>query len=203
MLAYVLLGMGLAFTAAIQPGPLQAFLFSRVAAHGWRRTLPAALAPLISDVPIASLALFVFGQLPVMGQDLLRVAGGILLIFLAWSALRMSSRPSESDIGSAPRTLFQAALVNVLNPNPYLAWALVMGPAVAAAWHVDPAYSVALVVAFYGTMVTTLAVLIFLFGTARHFGAKTRRALLVASALVLASIGAYQLVTSALRLFAG
>ena len=38
MLQYVVLGAGFAFAAVIQPGPLQAFLLSRVAAAGWRRT---------------------------------------------------------------------------------------------------------------------------------------------------------------------
>ena len=63
MLKYILIGGALAFTASIQPGPLQAYLFSRVTAIGWRRTLPAAFAPLLSDGPIALLALLVLGQL--------------------------------------------------------------------------------------------------------------------------------------------
>lgn len=51
----VFLGSGLAFAAAVQPGPLQAFLVSRVVARGWRHTLPACIAPLLSDGPIALL----------------------------------------------------------------------------------------------------------------------------------------------------
>ena len=54
-----------AFAAAIQPGPLQAFLLARVAAAGWKRTLPAVLAPLLSDIPIATLAVLGLYQLAV------------------------------------------------------------------------------------------------------------------------------------------
>jgi len=132
MLEYVALGIGFAFSAGVQPGPLQAFLLSRVAATGWKRTLPASLSPLLSDIPIALVVLLVLGRLPEVGQLVLRAAGGLLLIYLAWSTIRQLNRtsaPSAEARHSAPRTFLQAALVNVLNPNPYLGWALVLGPA--------------------------------------------------------------------------
>jgi threonine/homoserine/homoserine lactone efflux protein len=192
-----LFGAAFAFSAAIQPGPLLVFLFSRAAATGWKRTLPASLCPLISDVPVAVLVLLVLGRLPAAAQQVLRTAGGFLLIYLAWSAARRWRSPAESSAAnpsSAPRTLLQAAMVNVLNPNPYLGWALVLGPAVTAAWHRHPGNAVALLVAFYGTMITTLAALVVLFGTARFLGVRAQRALVGVSALILAALGVYQLV---------
>ena len=57
MLHYLLIGFTFAFAAAIQPGPLQAYLVSQALSHGWRRIWPAAFAPLLSDAPIAILAL--------------------------------------------------------------------------------------------------------------------------------------------------
>jgi threonine/homoserine/homoserine lactone efflux protein len=134
-----------------------------------------------------------------VGQLWLRTAGGFLLVYFAWSASRQLRRPlepSSADIGSAPRTLVQAALVNVLNPNPYLGWALVLGPAVAAAWHDHPGNAVALIVSFYGTMVATLAGFVFLVGTARFLSARAQRVLVGLSALSLAALGVYQLVVS-------
>ena len=199
MLGYVAFGIGLASSAAVQPGPLQAFLLSRVAAAGWRRTLPAALSPLLSDVPIALLVLLVLGRLPASAQAVLRGAGGVLLVFLAWSTLRQLNRAPDAVAGtphSAPRTLLQATLVNVLNPNPWLAWTFVLGPALRAAWGEQPARAVALVVAFYGTMVVMLAASIVLFGTARFLGPRGRRGLVLASGLVLATLGIYQLAVS-------
>src|SRR5512147_2464274 len=88
MLEYLLLGGGFALAAAAQPGPLQAFLLSRVAERGWKPTLPAALAPLLSDGPIALLAVFVLGRLPRTLAHALGAAGGLLLLYLAWSAFR-------------------------------------------------------------------------------------------------------------------
>ncbi|HQT95224.1 MAG TPA: LysE family transporter [Thermoanaerobaculaceae bacterium] len=203
MIESIVFGSGFAFAAAIQPGPLQAFLLARVAAAGWKRTLPAVLAPLLSDIPIAALVLLVLGRLPGAAQQGLRAAGGVLLVYLAWAAFRQLRFPPEAPAASAPsapRTFFQAVLVNVLNPNPYLGWALVLGPASVAAWHHDPASAVALVVAFYGTIVATLAAFVVLFGTARFLSERARRGLIAVAAAALAVLGAYQLAVSVPRL---
>jgi threonine/homoserine/homoserine lactone efflux protein len=194
MLESVLIGVGFAFAAAIQPGPLQAFLLSRVAATGWRRTLPACFAPLLSDAPIALLVLLVLGRLPETAQYLLRACGGVLLLYLAWVAYRRWRRPGAPEAHrSAPRTLFDAALVNVLNPGPYLGWALVLGPAVLTAWRARPSNAVVLIVAFYGTMVAMLALFVLLVGTVRFLGSRAQRALVAASVFALAGLGAYLL----------
>ncbi len=196
MFENLLIGGSFAFAAAIQPGPLQAFLVSRVAATGWKRTLPACLAPPIGDVPIAVLVLFVLGQLSPVVQHLLRASGGALLLYFASVALRQWRRPAAPDKHrSAPRTLLDAVLVNLLNPNPYLGWAFVLGPSAIVAWHERPSHAVALVGAFYGTMVAMLALFIFLIGTVRFLGSRGQRALLAISALALAGLGLYLLVT--------
>lgn len=195
MLENFLVGSGFAFAAALQPGPLQAFLVSRVAATGWKRTLPACLAPLIGDVPIAILILFVLGQLTPTVQHLLRAGGGALLLYFAYVAMRQWRHPAELDMRrSAPRTLLDAVLVNLLNPNPYLGWALVLGPAALSAWHERPAHAAVLVGAFYGTMIVMLVLFIFLVGTVRFLGSRGQRALLAASSLALAGIGLYLLI---------
>lgn len=198
MLENIVLGGGFAFAAVVQPGPLQAYLLAQVAARGWRRTLPAALAPLLSDGPIALLVLLVLGQLSVAAQQILRAAGGALLLYLAWSAYRQWRRalqPADDDAGT-PRTIVQAVLVNLLNPNPYLGWALVLGPNAVAAWHRSPADAVALVVAFYTVLVAGLAIFIVAAGSARFLNPAAQRLLLLLSAAALAALGVYQLIVS-------
>ena len=198
MLEYVLFGGGFALASGVQPGPLQAFLLSRVAESGWRRTLPASLAPLISDGPIALLVLLVLKRLPEEMGRLLQTAGGLLLLYLAVIAFRQWRRQSGgvSDSGTpAPRTLLQAVAVNILNPNPYLGWSLVLGPKALSAWSQHPTYAVALIVAFYATMTATLALTIVFFGATRFLGHRGRRTLLLLSAGTLAALGIYQLLS--------
>lgn len=206
MIENLALGFGFAFAAGIQPGPLQAFLLSSVARRGWRRTLPASFAPLISDGPIALLVLFVLNRVPESMGLTLQAAGGVLLLYLAWGSYRQwrrSAATAPGQDGSAPRTLLQAVTVNLLNPNPYLGWSLVLGPAAVRAWAQSPARAVALIAAFYATMVVVLMGTICLFGATRFLGPRVRRALVLVSALTLAALGVAQLVAVLRRMGGG
>ena len=64
MIAYLILGATYAFAAAVQPGPLQTYLIAQTLRNGWRRTLPAALSPVMSDGPVILLVLLVLTRLP-------------------------------------------------------------------------------------------------------------------------------------------
>ena len=164
--------------------------------------MPVSFAPLLSDVPIALLALFVLNRIPETTSRILQAAGGIFLVYLAWASYkkwrqRITAESKTND--SAPRTLAQAVTINLLNPNPYLGWSLVLGPSVLAAWHESSTSAVVLIIAFYTTMVIVLACTILLFGTTRFLGSSSRRALILISAVTLAVLGVYQLVASLLR----
>jgi len=193
VIAYLLLGITYGFAAGAQPGQLQAYLISRTVAHGWRSTLPAALAPVVSDAPIIALVLFVLTRIPLVLLHVLRAMGGVFLLYLAWTtavAYRAAATPAP---GSPRETLIQAALLNLLNPNPYLGWSLVMGPLCLEAWHRAPANAVALVAAFYGVMVIVSAGIVIVFASARAFGARLSQVCVAISAVALACFGLYQL----------
>jgi threonine/homoserine/homoserine lactone efflux protein len=194
-----MIGAGFAIAAALQPGPLQAFLFSRVAQQGWKKTLPAALAPVMSDGPIALVTLVILNQLPEVMTRLLQLGGGFLLLYLAWSSLkqwRAAPKPIIAEDGSIPQTMFQAALVNLLNPNPYLGWSLVLGPAAIAAWAITPIRAVALVGSFYFTIVLGTMGVVMLFGLTGFLSDERRHSLILISAIILAALGGYQLVSA-------
>lgn len=200
LLKYIGIGGSLAFAAAVQPGPLQAYLLTRATSIGWRRTLPASFSPLLSDGPIALLALLVLGRLSPTMQSVLRSAGGFLLLYLAWNTFKQNKNRSNdalTQMNKTPKTIFEAAFVNLLNPNPYLGWALVLGPTVMAAWQEAPSTGVAVVVAFYVTMISMLALLILFFGSARFLSPKLQRSLMLISVIILAGLGVYQLVLGA------
>ena len=196
MLEYVLIGSGFAFAAAWQPGPLQAFLLSRITSIGWRRTLPSSLAPVISDGPIAALILLVLNRLPDGMETYLQAVGGVALLFFAGAAFRewRRNRGGENEgEGSAPRTLLQAVIVNTLNPGPWLGWSLIMGPLALEAWEKSAGHAVALVATFYITMVACLILFILLLGTTSFLSPRGRHALHLISAFALAGLGLYRL----------
>ncbi len=184
-----------AFAAAAQPGPFQAYVVSQALSRGWRRALPAAFAPLLSDVPVITIVMLVLSRISGPVIQGLQVAGGLLLLYLAVGAFRNWRigvvEDPESDGGSDGKTLLQAALVNLLGPGPWLGWSLIMGPLLLQAWRNDPASAVALVAVFYVTMVVTLMGVIGLFAGARSLGPRVRRASSGLSAVALALFGLY------------
>jgi threonine/homoserine/homoserine lactone efflux protein len=192
----ILIGAGFALAAAIQPGPLQAFLFSSVTRQGWKQTLPAAFAPVLSDGPIAVVVLLIINRLPETMTLVLQSAGGFLLFYLAWSSLqqwRAGPNLDEGGQGSVPKTVFQAVMVNLLNPNPYLGWSLVLGPAAINAWSLAPIRGIVLVAAFYFVLVLSTMGVIVLFGLSGFLDVRRRHFLILLSAIILAILGSYQL----------
>ena len=196
MWTQLILGAGFAFAAAVQPGPFQTFLVGETLVRGWRRTLPAAFAPLLSDGPIFAVAVLALSRVPESAVRGLHLAGALFLFYLAWGAYRTwrrfdPDRPPQAEGGHA--TLLKAAFVNFLNPNPWLGWTLVMGPLFLEGWRQAPSHGIALVAGFYGMMVLSLAGLITLFAFARRLGPRVNRITLGLSVVALAGFGVYQL----------
>ena len=196
MLRYLVFGMTFAFAAAVQPGPFQAFLLFQALTRGWRRTLPAAFAPLLSDGPIILLVLLILTHIPAWLVTALQGLGGLFLLYLAFGAWKTWRNYTALQAAPPPdrqQTLLKAALVNLLNPNPYLGWSLVMGPLLLEGWDQAPAYGIALLLGFYVTLIACSMGIILLFAGARNLGPKVGRLLVVISAVALACFGFYEL----------
>ena len=196
MPVYVIQGIGYGFAAAVQPGPFQTYIIAQTLNNGWRNTLLAAFAPLVSDGPIIALVLLVLSQVPERMQRFLYVASGLFVLYLAVNAFIGWRNFGTANVTAAPsrqQSLFRAAIMNVLSPGPYIYWSLVTGPVLLAGWREAPANAIGLLVGFYVAMILSLAGIIILFGTARQLGPKVNRAMLGMSVIALACFGFYQL----------
>ena len=196
MWIYIIQGIGYGFAAAVQPGPFITYLISQTLTKGWQRTLPTAFAPLLSDGPIIVICLLILSQVSLWLQRFLYIAGGLFILYLAYGAYKSWQNfdltiPSKET--GTQQNVLKAALINTLNPNPYIFWSLVTGPILLAGWHKTPVYGLAFVAGFYITMILSLMVIVLVFGTARQLGPKVNRALLGISAIALFCFGLYQL----------
>ena len=196
MWIYLFQGVGYGLAAASQPGPFQTYIISQTLTRGWRRTLPAALAPLVSDGPIILICLLVLSQVPAWLQRFLYIAGGLFILYLAygtyksWKNFDLQTLQPES---TGRQSVLKAALMNALNPNPYIFWTLVTGPILLKGWRETPVNGIGFLAGFYGTMVSSLAGIILVFGVASRFGPKVNKILLAVSAVALFCFGLYQL----------
>jgi threonine/homoserine/homoserine lactone efflux protein len=196
MIQYLIIGITYAFTAVVQPGPFQAFLLSQTLSKGWRRTLPAAFGPLISDLPVILIVLLLLTTVLPRFISILQIAGGLFLLYLAFNAYKTWKNfdsPKPLTPHSNQQTLLSAVLVNLLNPNPYLGWSLVLGPLLLKGWHQNPANGIVLLVSFYVTLTIGMIITILVFEAAGKFGSHLNRLLIGISIIALSCFGFYEL----------
>ena len=203
MALYFFQGVAFALSATIMPGPFLAFLLSRSLQHGWKRTLPAALAPVLTDGPIIFLVLIVLTRLPKRFPDFLQIAGGLFILYLAkgvFSSMKTAESIQAPSGSEARKSLFQAVTMNLLNPNPYIFWSMVGGPIILSGWRESPGLGLSFMVGFFGTFVCGLSALIIVFATAGKINPKANRILRGISALALLGFGIYLVVSGIQKL---
>lgn len=151
-------------TGGLAPGPLMTLVLTQTLRHGAKEGMKTALAPLITDGPIMLVLLLFLDRLaqvrPLIGA--IAIGGTLYLLWLAWESWR-APRPEVTETTSAPRSLVRGALVNFLNPNPYLFWLTAGTPMLLRAWRHSALAAVAFVVAFFVCLVgskITLAVIV-------------------------------------------
>ncbi len=191
MFSTIVTGIILGAAAGMQPGPFQAYLLNQTLKNGWKSTLPAACAPLISDGPIIALMLMILTRTPREMLTVLRFAGGIYLIYLAWQAYRARNDQPAETARATRQSVIQAAGMNLLNPNPYIFWATVAGPLLLEGWRESPAAGLGFLFGFYVSLISVFMSFVLVFGFVRHAGRSFRDKVATVSALVLFGFGLY------------
>ena len=193
--SYFLQGAALGLTAAATPGSLQTLLLSETLLGGFKRGARITLAPLITDAPIIVAVLLVLNHVSPVVLHLLSIAGGLFVLYLAWDLLKQWRRgtPAMANVEGAQPVgwsgLWRAAIVNWLNPNPYLFWTLVGGPTLLAALNQSAVYGAAFLAGMYGVFIGSMLIIVAVFHFARHLGPRVVRGLLLISIGVLAIFG--------------
>lgn len=196
MWKYLFQGIGFGLAAASQIGPFQTFLISQALTRGWKRALPGAFAPFLSDGPIVLLSVLVLSQLPDWAQRVMYIFGGLFVLYLAYGSYRswrnFDETLAHSEL-SGQQTIFKAAMTNLLSPGAYLFWMFVTGPIFIQGWRETPANGLGLMIGFYSSFISCLVAMIVVFGAASKLGPKLNHALLGISCIVLFGFGLYQL----------
>lgn len=156
--------------AAFLPGPMQAFLLSQIIRAGWKRTLPLAFIPLASDGPVMISLFFLISQLPIWFTHLLRIVGGIFILYLAWDAYQTARKKVQLTPETTPTTFnqtsfFKGVTMNLLNPNVYIFWATIGVPTILTGWQTSPWLGISFALGFYATMIPVTMLWIVLLGT--------------------------------------
>lgn len=205
----VLPAISLGLSATSIPGPLQAYLLNITLNYGWRRGLLVIFSPLLTDGPIIFLTVFVLQQIPEWAIQLIRVGGGLLLLWIAWGAwqqlksgaeFKASDDENKKETISAKKVLGTAAAMNVLSPGPYLFWSTVTGPLLIEALDISIWAGLGMLLGFYGTFMGGMAILVILFNRLGTIGADVTRYILVITIGLLTWFATQLIIADALNL---
>ena len=167
---YLLTGIIFGLTAGISPGPILTLVISETLRHNKREGIKIAITPLITDLPIIALTMFVFSQFT--NSDLflgiISILGGGFIAYLGYETIRANSLSIELD-HPKPRSLRKGIIVNLLSPHPYLFWLVVGSPLLFKAFNINPWAAVAFVVAFYACLVGSKIIIANLVDRSRSF----------------------------------
>lgn len=201
MLSAILAGAVLGLSSGLAPGPLLTLVIAQTLRHGPKEGMIVAVAPLLTDVPIVLLALLAVGTVGRYGAlpGILSLCGGIYVVHLAWETFR-SAPAGAGGIAEAPRSIRKGALVNFLNPHPYLFWITVGAPMIFRAKEEGTVEPLLFVGSFYVLLVGSKLAVALLTGKARDFlGGKAYRRIMKALAALLV-LFAFFLLREGLRL---
>lgn len=170
MTDFLPIGIILGLSAGFAPGPLLTLVVSESLQHGVMSGIKVALAPIISDLPILLLALFIAEKLSGFqyGLGIISMVGGMFILFTGYNCVR--TKPVHVSIQTEPpRSLLKGVVANVLNPHPYIFWISVGAPTMSNALKAGIMAVAAFLVAFYMMLVGSKILLAIAVGTSRSF----------------------------------
>jgi threonine/homoserine/homoserine lactone efflux protein len=170
MLSFLITGTILGLSAGFAPGPLLALVISETMEHGVRAGIKVALAPILTDLPIIIVTVFILAKLSdfqsVLG--IISIIGALFILYLGINNLRTKGIELDLD-KSAPRSFQKGIIVNALSPHPYLFWFSVGGPITIKAMDSNLLAAISFIGSFYVLLLGTKIVLAILVGKSRTF----------------------------------
>ena len=168
MIHYFTIGIVLGLSAGLAPGPLLTLVISETITHDIKAGIKVALAPLVTDLPIIVLTVFLLSRLSGF-HDILGVislAGGLLVLVMGIQGIK--TKGVRLDIQKArSRSLVKGILVNMLSPHPYLFWLSVGAPTMTRAKEQHIFAAAAFVISFYFLLVGSKVLLAVLVGKSK------------------------------------
>ena len=170
MLGFLTVGFILGLSAGFAPGPLLTLVISETLQHNIKAGVKVALAPLITDLPIIILTLFILAKLSSFHNllGIISCAGGFFVLYLGYQSLR--TKGVELNLQRIrPRSLAKGIIVNALNPHPYLFWLSVGAPTVTKAMKQGILAPLAFMGGFYVMLIGSKIVIAIFVGKSRSF----------------------------------
>jgi threonine/homoserine/homoserine lactone efflux protein len=161
---FLIAGSLLGLTSGISPGPLLTLVIAQTIKHNKTEGIKVAISPLITDLPIILIALFIFNRLSQFDIvfAIISFVGGAFLAYLGFESLKTKALNLEIQ-DSKSGSIKKGIIANFLNPSPYLFWATVGTPLVFKAFEISLIASILFLASFYVMLIgskITIAILV-------------------------------------------
>lgn len=169
-MTFLTIGIILGLSAGFAPGPLLTLVISETLQHDVKSGVKIALAPIITDLPIVIVSIFILSK--VSNSDsilgLISLMGGFFILYMGYENLKTKGIEfSLQDI--KPQSLKKGILANALSPYPYLFWISVGAPTMTRAIEYNNIAPLAFLGSFYSLLVGSKIVLALLVGKSKFF----------------------------------
>lgn len=135
MIEAILLGSLLGVFSGIVPGPFSALIAATALERGLWVGVRVAVVPLVTEVAVLALTALLLDRLPEQVLGYMGMAGGVLVVWLAWRTYRRAGdMPEAEPMRASGGRILQSALVALLSPAPWVFWLLVGSPLFLASW---------------------------------------------------------------------
>ena len=136
--------------AGISPGPLLTLVISETLKHNRKAGIAVAIAPVLTDVPIVLISLYILAKLSqshiVLGT--ISILGALFIGYLAYESIAVRGiEITAKEIGI--KSLRRGVITNFLSPHPYLFWVMVGAPIVLKAYRMNFMSAVLFIFGFY------------------------------------------------------
>ncbi|MDQ7788071.1 MAG: LysE family translocator [Thermodesulfovibrionales bacterium] len=156
--------------AGISPGPLLALVIAETLMHSRKAGFLVALAPLVTDLPIVLVSVFLLAKFShshfILGG--ISILGALFIGYLAYESI--SVKTSGLNLQKVePHSLRKGVTANFLSPHPYLFWIAVGAPTALKAYKVNLLSAFLFILGFYLFLVGSKIFVAFVIDKSRDF----------------------------------
>jgi len=149
-LPFLISGILFGLVAGISPGPLLTLVISETIKHNKKEGIFVASAPILTDIPIVLLSVFVLAKLSSFNLVLgtISISGALFIVYLAYESITIKGIELNLQKVKA-QSLRKGIITNFLNPHPYLFWIAVGAPTILKGYRVNVLSVVFFILGFY------------------------------------------------------
>ena len=170
IITFTITGMVFGLTAGLSPGPLLTLVITETLIHGRTEGIKVAISPLLTDVPIILVTVFILSKLAGFESILgiISLLGGLFIIYLGVISFKAKDIETDTNI-IKPKSIRKGVIANTLNPHPYLFWITVGAPLLFKSFNISLGAALSFIISFYFFLVGSKVLIALIVDKSRNY----------------------------------